>query len=389
IFTISETIIYFNAKKFVTAESKPLTQAELKKLWIISIVSAAVLLINPHGISTYIYAYGHTKMKMLETVNEWRSPFTGVLDFGITLTMYKLFLYSGVLVLIYSYIRKDVLFGLMFIAMAIYSVRAIRFTVDYNMIMIFFIAVSVNYFVLRIKSHQVQNFMNGNVLKAAAGILLIYLITLIPSNSIYEKMQYYRMFGWGVDGQFLPVQLFDFMKESGIRGTPYNHFGTGGSLVWNFPDQKNFIDSRNLNDEIFNEYNNIMRMAPGFDKKLDERGVDYVVYLDPDLIRRPNDLKTLVTNYFSTNPKWKLVFWDDKSMLFVKDIPKFKEVIEKYEYKVIDPYLFLFNRLEFESSLRKDPETGKKELKRKTDSEPAGFILQNINQISGKILKGM
>lgn len=389
IYTISETIIYLKPSAYSTAEIKALNKTELRNLWIISAVSALMLLVNPHGFSTFAYAYSHTKMKMLESVNEWQSPLSSKMDFGFIITLYKIFLFSGIIVLYYAFKKKDIYFALMFIGFAIYSVRAIRFTVDYEMIMAFFIIVSLNYILSAIKDVKFRNFLNGNILKGALGIFIIYVISQVPSNAIYEKLQYYRVYGWGINSDFIPVQMFDFIRENKISGTPYNHFGTGGYMVWNFPGERNFIDSRNLNDEIFNEYNSIMVMQPGFEKKLEERGVDYIVYLDPDLIRRPNDLKRLVTSYFSTNKNWKLVFWDDKSMLFVKDIPKFADVIAKSEYKVMHPYTALFNKVQFEASIRNNPDAARNEIKRKTDAEPQGYLFQTLNQAAQKILQGL
>ncbi len=389
IYTISETIIYLKPSAYSTAEIKALNKTELRNLWIISAVSALMLLVNPHGFSTFAYAYSHTKMKMLESVNEWQSPLSSKMDFGFIITLYKIFLFSGIIVLYYAFKKKDIYFALMFIGFAIYSVRAIRFTVDYEMIMTFFIIVSLNYILSAIRDVKFRNFLNGNILKGALGIFIIYVISQVPSNAIYEKLQYYRVYGWGINSDFIPVQMFDFIRENKISGTPYNHFGTGGYMVWNFPGERNFIDSRNLNDEIFNEYNSIMVMQPGFEKKLEERGVDYIVYLDPDLIRRPNDLKRLVTSYFSTNKNWKLVFWDDKSMLFVKDIPKFADVIAKSEYKVMHPYTALFNKVQFEASIRNNPDAARNEIKRKTDAEPQGYLFQTLNQAAQKILQGL
>ena len=389
IYTISETIIYLKPSSYSTTEIRALSKNELRNLWIISAVSALMLLVNPHGFSTFAYAYSHTKMKMLESVNEWQSPLSSKMDFGFIITLYKIFLFSGIIVLYYAFRKKDIYFALMFIGFAIYSVRAIRFTVDYEMIMAFFIIVSLNYLITSIKDIKFRNFFNGNILKGALGVFIIYIISQVPSNAIYEKLQYYRIYGWGINSDFIPVQMFDFIRENKISGTPYNHFGTGGYMVWNFPNERNFIDSRNLNDEIFNEYNSIMVMQPGFEKKLEDRGVDYIVYLDPDLIRRPNDLKRLVTSYFSTNKNWKLVFWDDKSMLFVKDIPKFAEVIAKNEYKVMHPYTALFNKGQFEASVRNNPEAAINEIKRKTDTEPQGYLFQTLNQAAQKILQGL
>lgn len=388
IFVVSEIIIYFKPNSFSSNEVKPLTKEQLKRLLIISVVSALMLMINPHGIQTYLYAYSHTKMKMLETVNEWRSPFTSVMDFGFVVTMFKVFVFAGIIILIYSFKKKDLTFALVYIGFVIYSVRAIRFTVDYEIIIAFFLAVSLNYFVTKYTSKRIslQNVLNGNVPKAVAGLFLIYIISQIPSNSIYEWLRYYRVYGWGINTDFIPVQLFDFIKENNISGKPYNHFGTGGYMVWNFPNEKNFIDSRNLNDDIFNEYNSIMVMQPGFEKKLEQRGVDYVVYLDPDLIRRPKDLNTYVTAYFSKSKEWKIVFWDDKSMLFLKNIPKFADVILKYEYKVLKPYTAIFNNQEFNNLIKQNPQIAKDEIDRKQKTEPNGFLFKGMNEVASKVL---
>ena len=389
LFTITETIIYLKPGKFSSGEIKPLNKTELRNLWIISAASAAMLLVNPHGFSTYAYAYDHTQMKMLESVNEWQSPFSPKMDFGFIITLYKVFMFAGIFILYYAYKKKDLLFAFIYLSFVIYSVRAIRFTVDYEIIIAVFVIISLSYTLSLIRSTDFRKLYNGNVLKGILAIFFVYIVSQIPSNAIYEKIQYYRIYGWGINTDFMPEQLFNFKRENNITGTPYNHFGTGGYLVWNFPGEKNYIDSRNLNDEIHNEYDAIMVMQPGFEKKLEERGVDYVIYLDPDLIRRPNDLKRLVTNYFSTNKKWKLVFWDDKSMLFVKDIPKFSEVIQKYEYKVLDPYDALFNRADFESNVKQNPDAVKLEVKRKLDTEPNGFLFQTLNQAVNKIMQGL
>jgi hypothetical protein len=389
VFTITETIIYLKPGTFSSSGIRAPDKNDLRNLWIISIASALILLVNPHGISTYMYAYNHTKMKMLETVNEWQNPFSSKLDLGFTLTLYKYFLYAGLLVLFYAWKRKDLLFALMFTAFAVYSVRAIRFTVDYDIVMFVFIVISISYVLNGIKSISFKNIYYGLAPKAVIGLFFIYVLTQLPSGAIYESIKYYRPYGWGIDAGFFPVQLIDFMKENKISGTPFNHFGTGGLLVWNFPEQKNYIDSRNLNDDIFTEYNYILTMRPGFEKKLEERGVDYILYLDPDLIRRPAELKGIIVSYLINNPGWKLVFWDDRSFLFLKDIPKYADIINKYQYKVFDPYNAMFNKPAFEKKIKENPVDAKNEIKRKAETEPGGYLFQNMNSIAGKILSGM
>ena len=393
VFTVSEVIIYYYPRKFSTNEIKPLSQAHLKILLIVSVLSVLALFVNPHGIHTYIYAYDHTKMKMLETVNEWRSPFDTMYGSFVT-TLYKVFLFGGLLILIYAYIKKDLFYALIYIVLFFYSIRAIRFTVDYELLITFFFATSLSYFVIRMSSSSMWGkafdflrFNNG--VKIFLALFTVYICFQIPNGKIYESLKYYRIFGWGINGDFIPVQLFDFMKENNIKGTPFNQFGTGGYLVWNFPDQKNFIDSRNLNDRIFNEYNSIMVMAPGFEKKMEKYGFDYVIYLDPDLIRRQNQMKSIIVSYLSTNPEWKLVFWDDKSFLFLKNIPKYSGVINKYEYKILSPYTAIFQTQVFSKEILGDPKRTKEELKRKAETEPNGYIYRGMDAIAKKLLPGL
>jgi len=388
IFTLSETIIYFKVSKSRKTDILPLSKDHYKKLLVVSVFSAVVLLINPHGFHTYSYAYGHTKMKLLETINEWQAPFSTGMDFGFVVTLYKIFIFLGIFVLIYAYLKKDVFYALVYIGFAIYSIRAIRLTVDYEIIITFFIASSLNYYLVYRQKIPIKfnKILNGNPLKLLISAFFVFIIIQIPTNKIYESLRYYRIFGWGINDDFLAMQLYDFMKQNNIKGRPYNHFGTGGGLVWFFPDQKNFLDSRNLNDRIFGEYNFIMAMKPGFEKKLDEFGVEYVIYLDPDLIRRPEELKRLVTAYFCRNADWKLVYWDDKSMLFLRNIPKYSDLINKFEYKVINPFNALFYRKDFEATVRNNTEIARNEMKRKSESEPNGYLFRSINEIALKVL---
>ncbi len=391
IFTVSEALAYLRPKAYLPADLKPPSKPQVVRLALISFACLLVLLINPHGLQTYIYAYSHTKMKMLETVNEWQNPFTDSMDFGFVVTFYKVFLFSGLIILLYAYSRRDLFFALVYIGFAVYSVRAIRFTVDYEILILFFLAVSLNYYLDKLRGTSPKSVLNiifrSSVTKAILAASLIYITALVPNNKIYESIKYYRISGWGVNDNFIPVQLFDFMKANNISGTVFNQFGTGGYLVWNFPGQKNFIDSRNLNDRLFNEYDAIMGMKPGFEKKLAQYGVDYVIYLDPDLIRRPGDLNKLVTDYFYKDPDWKIVFWDDKSILYAKNVPKFAGVISKNEFDVFTPFAALMNKNDFEKKVRANPDESKRELARLEQIEPNGYLYKAMSEMASKILQ--
>lgn len=394
IFVFSEIIIYLNPHKFSTNEIPVLSKSDLHRVLIIFGVSIIVMFINPNFYETYIYAFEHTKMKLLETINEWRSPFDETYGKGFVANIYKLFLFSGVLILYYAYRKKDLFAAMVFLGFAIYSVRAVRFTVDYIIIITIFLVLAVSYIITNLKSEGIKNFFTKSAVpKIILEAALLFFIFNIPNDKLYlDYLQYYRVTGFGINSDFFPTKMFDFMKEHKITETgqkPFNHFGTGGLLVWNFPESKNFIDSRNLNDEIFSEYNTIVYKKAGFENKIKEYDFDYAFYLAPDLVREPKEMDYSVVSYFSKkSDEWKLVFWDDKSFLFLRNEDKFKDLINKYEYKYVTPYNFLYQKNILEKAVVSDPELVKKEIQRLLAEQPNGLIINSINKTySNKLLK--
>lgn len=88
--------------------------------------------------------------------------------------------------------------------------------------------------------------------------------------------------------------------------------------------------------------------------------------------------KTLI-HYCSTHrDQWKLVYWDDNSLLYVKNIPKYEELVDKYTYQVIDLYIVAFRTSEFDSIRTELKDAFRKEFDRKYTEEPNGIILETI-----------
>jgi hypothetical protein len=147
IWIISEAIIYFKPQSFSSKEIPALTKPELVRLALIFLACILIMLINPNFYQTYIYAYSHTKMQLLETINEWRSPFGDGSDGGFVGTIYKLFLFGGLIILYYAAKKKDLFAALIYIGFAIYSVRAVRFTVDYNIVVSVFFTIALSFII--------------------------------------------------------------------------------------------------------------------------------------------------------------------------------------------------------------------------------------------------
>lgn len=389
LYLASEWITGFKGSK---SSVQPLSSKQLRVLFIMFVLSVAAALINPNFIQTYIYAYDHTKMKLLETINEWRSPFDEMFGTGFVTLIYKIFLFGGLAIPYYSLRKKDFFPAIVYAGFAIYSVRAVRFTVDYIVIVFVFFVLAYDFLLSEISRQRLNRFLKTNIAPVILlGSILLLLIFNIPNNKLYlEHLKYYRVSGFGINPDFMPVQMFEFMKESKvpeIGERPLNHFGSGGFLIWSFPQSRNFIDSRNLNDDIFSEYNTLIAKRPGFESKLRQYDFDYSIYLAPDLVRQPNEMEQTIVSYMSRKPEeWKLVFWDDKSFLFLKNLPKFKEIIDKHEYKYATPYNLLYNKQVIESAVKNDPERLRSEIERKLAHEPNGLIINTIkNNFESKL----
>jgi hypothetical protein len=103
-------------------------------------------------------------------------------------------------------------------------------------------------------------------------------------------------------------------------------------------------------------------------------------------VRAPQEMETTIISYFCKSKDWKLVFWDDKSFLWVKNLPKFQDIISKYEYKYLNPYTVVYQKSTIEKGLKDDKATVKKEIERNMAEEPNGVIVTSAMRMYGSKL---
>jgi hypothetical protein len=227
--------------------------------------------------------------------------------------------------------------------------------------------------------------IKGQLPLALACALLLYISWRIPTddNFYVSKVNYYRHFGRGIDTTYFSRGAIEFLKSNNISGRPFHQLEIGGLLLWERPGEKNFIDSRNLSDELGEEYFSILRMEEGYERRIDGYGIDYMVFHPTDMLSDPRVMPQTLIAYCATRPDtWKLVYWDDKSMIYLKNETKFLPVIQKYEYTVLQPYLVFHKTAEFTSRRQREPEAFRRELQRKLAEEPAGVLVGEISRFA-------
>ena len=166
---------------------------------------------------------------------------------------------------------------------------------------------------------------------AAVALLLLGNTALVFSGTLYAWQGDPRRVGLGFYEKDYPVQAAEFLKSTGIRGTMYNEYRWGGWLAWTLDDPV-FQDGRNLDFEQFMAARSIRDAQPGFQRHIDRYGVDYFIVNQPGHRQeRP------ILQYLRSARHWVLVFWDDAALVYVKRIPRFEDVIDRYGYSCIDP----------------------------------------------------
>lgn len=377
IFVFSEIVNFFfiNARK--TADDKE----KLKILLISFAVSILALLINPFFYHVYTYTLSYTKIDMLDQINEWKSPLKEETLSYYNGKIYVFFLITGLITLYYSFKKKDFFPATLFIIMGVYSIQAVRFMADFMLVVFVFWLLAFDFILNKSKIYKIFNHYIFNIVLA---VFLIFIAITSYNNYFYKNIlgNYFRETGFGINENFFPKSMFDFIRSEGIEKIgqrPFNNLKIGSYFIWEFPGSKNFIDSRDLYDDLYFDYKSIDFKKQGFEALMDKYGFDYVIYNTPYLTVNASEIQRNIISYLSAqNTKWKLVYWDDKSFLFVKNEAKFEKIISKYEYKYVSPYNYLFAKDFINDKFVNDKETFVNELKRKLNDEPNGVFINTM-----------
>ena len=197
-----------------------------------------------------------------------------------------------------------------------------------------------------------------------------------------------RMFG--INGSKYPKKAVDFMIENNIRGPMFNGFNIGGYLIWRlYPEHKVFIDGRT---EVYGRrsMDEFTRSLVDFEiwEKLDEKYGFNVVILD---YSTSDVYYHLIKNLYE-NEKWKLVYFGDVALVFVKDdsvnnilFKNIQKGDEENEYPVryrkVSAYpAYFLNRARFFIKAMDMPELALKDLEKAGSIDPECY---EVYQLSG------
>jgi hypothetical protein len=147
----------------------------------------------------------------------------------------------------------------------------------------------------------------------------------------------------------VPQRAALFVQAAGINGRMYNSYGMGGYLDWALaPERPIFMDQRYLffpllveGEQLNQQLKNGLTPRP-WQNYLRSWQVDYSIVEYPNTFFRmvgasfEGPLPT--TSFMFPRTDWALLHWDDIALIFVRREAKFRDLIQRYEYKVARPY---------------------------------------------------
>jgi len=287
----------------------------------VMIFSFLATFLNPYfyKIYTHIFMFAHSNLYMGRN-SEWAPLIISRSKFYITLTVSVLF-FSLI------YFRK--LRFSVFIPFIIFAVMAIskrRFEY-YSCTCAVFVVASL---FSRVK--ESIKFSFPEYIKIFTQFAFLVFIIFLIREAASQNM----LFKLGVDKKMYPDGAIGFIKRFKPEGKMVNYREWGGYILYHlYPSYKVFIDGRipeSAGDTTI-AYEAIAEAKPDFEKYLDKYNIDIIIANYIVFRRAPDD----PIQPIAYNPGWSLVFWDDNSLVYLRNIEKNKKIIAENKFSAIIP----------------------------------------------------
>ncbi len=160
-----------------------------------------------------------------------------------------------------------------------------------------------------------------------ASLILVYGVPMGRSG--------FRKPGWEILQKNLPAGSVDFLVQNDINAHAFNTFAFGSYLIFKaYPDIKPFIDGRLLvySPQIRKDYSRIMKGKEQALSRLNHYKINLCLLNYGDDHNSVNLLATLDQSH-----DWALVYFDDNSLVYLRKISKWNQLIRESEYLLIKP----------------------------------------------------
>jgi hypothetical protein len=263
----------------------------------------------------------------LKTTIEFLSPFHPCFANLHFVTYYKLLIFLGISSFILNYKRLDLTNLSFFILFSYISIRMVRGVPLFAIVTYILIIINLKGF-FEAKGIEVGPYWSIPLIL----VILVFIYGIFKDHSRWIPAEV----GFGISKRF-PIKAVDFINRIGLSGRIFTHYDHGGYIIYRCaPRLKVFMDGRTefYNEEIFRDYLNILHKGPEFEGLIERYGIDF--FLVP---HNPSLGAWGILNYLSKSEKWRLIYFDDNILLYVKAKEEYEPVIKEHAYRFIDPII--------------------------------------------------
>jgi hypothetical protein len=337
----TETLKYIS-KRF----GKALPAGRLKILAGIGLLSVIASLANPNGYNVLSVLFEFEKGPYRRMIIESMSPLL-LLRSGFHETymvLYFFLLAISLLIMLANIKRLDLTDAAITTGLAVMSLSASRYIPFFAPVAAFMTVRYGSKMLARWPAPGFIRTIREKIDLSLSVLLTITLIILINNSNLFRS---------GIRTNNYPERAVKFLKENRISGNMFNPYPWGGYLIWAlYPDYKVFIDGRGLIGEVFFQEVKVMEAyqeklagLPEWKAILNAYDVDSIItYSVGNFSGR---LVPLIPALLHA-AEWHLVYFDDISLIFVKESSGNDEIIRKFEL----PKEWLWNEVAVEAAIK-------------------------------------
>ncbi|MDD5431560.1 MAG: tetratricopeptide repeat protein [Candidatus Omnitrophica bacterium] len=342
LFIIAESVRRFSKKlPWRWGKEFPLSNKAFKQLILLFFVSSFACIFNQGGLNGAFYPFvvfkeiflGQSKI-FCEHIQELRPTFRLIKDIGNYYPILLVLCFSSMLMNFRRLKIVEILLAVFFFFFGL-TVRNVSFSsVAAFLIIISYLGETITSMSSNIKVKVPRQQTVYYLFRI--GIILIIIVWLVSKILSVSSQKYYDFtankfvyLGCGIDNRRFPVKAVDFVINNNLPDNILNDFNSGAYLIYKgYPKIKVFIDGRT---EVYGEvfYRDYQEAMDGkravFEKLVSKYNVNTII-----LSTLSNTKIYSIVPYIYKNPQWRLVFFDDAGVVFLRNLPLYQQLLNKY-----------------------------------------------------------
>jgi len=324
--------LYLLGEGFLLFKRKSPADKGFKLLFSVWVLTLILSFLNPNGFSVWGEMLSLGEQTMLSLGEQPKGIIEFMPTFHAYAKNYSQIHYSYIAFLFLSllslwYIRKiGLVHTLVVITFTIMSLVSLRYLIFYMCVTAPILARCMLYL-------KEEKLFAGRfrVLKSKEGLLYGF-VFILGAVLVFSEIPALASHKFKANTTFsAPKDAADFLSSQKIAGNMFNEYGFGGYLIWRlYPDKKVFIDGRNLENDVYDEYN-IIGSASAEQNRLwtdllEKHRITYIV-MPPLTVR--GEIIPIVEKLFDMD-EWVLIYSDHLSLIFLKNDGNNTQLISRF-----------------------------------------------------------